>query len=152
LGKVISLILPILLVQERQYQRKVLNKAVGETILFFGCKRRDQDYIYEDELSAFSKDGTLTSLHLAFSREQKEKVYVQHIMAQPQISEKLWSLLDTKRAYVYVCGGTRMGTDVHKALVDLIMANGGMKEDDAHAYVKNLQNDGRYVQELWSGA
>lgn len=87
--------------QSRQHQRQA-GESVGASILFFGCRRREEDFIYSDELSAFQEDGTLTQLHTAFSREQEEKVYVQHIIAKQ--GESLWKLLAEDGAYVYVCG------------------------------------------------
>ena len=63
--------------QERKFQREN-GCATGEFVLYFGCRRRDEDFIYRDELEGYLADGTLTSLITAFSRQQKSKVYVQH--------------------------------------------------------------------------
>ena len=69
--------------QERAAARARLGAdAVGETVLYFGCRNRAHDYIYEDELTAYEKDGTITQLHTAFSRDQPEKVYVTHLLRQ----------------------------------------------------------------------
>src|SRR3546814_390722 len=81
------------LLQERRFQRTVQNASTGENILFFGCKNRELDFIYRDELEQFQDDGTLTTTHLAFSREQSHKVYVQHLMRNPDIGAHLAHLL-----------------------------------------------------------
>jgi len=136
------------LLQERAFQRKKEKKQVGKSILYFGCKKRSMDYIYEDEMKSFQKDGTLSQLHLAFSREQQKKVYVQHLLAQN--AKATWKLLDKEGVYVYVCGGTRMGQDVSEALQTICETEGGMNAGDAKDYIKNLAANGRYVQELWA--
>lgn len=76
-------------------------KPVGDTVLYFGCRHRSEDYLYEDELDEYTKDGTLTHLHLAFSRDGKDKVYVQHLLKQNM--EETWNMLE-KGGHIYVCG------------------------------------------------
>lgn len=136
------------LLQERAFQRKTEKKTVGKSILYFGCKKRSMDFIYEKEMKAFQKDGTLNDLHLAFSRENKEKVYVQHLLAKN--AKSTWQLLEKDGAYVYVCGGVKMGNDVSEALQTICEQEGSMSKDDAKSYMKNLAANGRYVQELWA--
>ncbi len=138
------------LLQERQHQRVARQLPVGETLLFFGCRRRDTDFLYEDELMAFSRDGTLSELQLAFSREKAQKVYVQHLITQPKMAARLWQLLSARGAHVYVCGGTTMGQDVHKAFAAVVEKEGKQSAQAAADFVKGLQQQGRYVQELWS--
>lgn len=138
------------LLQERRYQRQVADKEVGETLLYFGCRRRDTDFLYEEEMASFKEDGTLTDLQLAFSREKKEKVYVQHLLVQSANASKLWALMSKKSGHIYVCGGTSMGLDVHKAIVSVVERAGKLNETAATDYVKELQAQGRYVQELWA--
>ena len=75
-------------------------RMVGETILYFGCRNKAVDFIYSDELNEFEKKGVLT-LHTAFSRDQAQKVYVQHLMDQNQ--EQIWNLLN-ENGHIYICG------------------------------------------------
>ena len=76
-------------------------KPVGDTVLYFGCRKKSEDYLYQDELESYLGDGTLTKLHLAFSRDQDHKVYVQHLMKQNK--EEIWKLLEAG-GHIYVCG------------------------------------------------
>jgi NADPH-ferrihemoprotein reductase len=136
------------LLQERRHQRVVEGAAPGPTHLFFGCRRRDEDYVYRDDIEGFLADGTLHGLHLAFSREQERKVYVQHRLEEA--GALVWDLLATRRGYLYVCGATRMGHDVAAALEALAQRLGGMDAPAAHQWVRTMQTEGRYIQELWS--
>ncbi len=137
------------LLQERAHLRTAMKQNVGPNILYFGCKNRDHDFIYADELDKYRQDGTLTQLYLAFSREQKEqKVYVQHILSSN--ATETWSLINTFHAYVYVCGGVKMGQDISDALRRIISEAGGLNSIEAKAYLDRLAADGRFVQELWA--
>jgi NADPH-ferrihemoprotein reductase len=138
--------------QERSHFRQTMDpqqrERIGASILYFGCKNRTMDYIYRDELEAFVEDGTLTELHLAFSREMAEKVYVQHLLAKR--AEETWKLIRDENASIFVCGAVRMGADVSSTLQDIISQQGGMNRDKAKAYLDGMAGEGRYVQELWS--
>jgi len=136
------------LLQERSHQKNVKKLNVGDNILYFGCKQRTTDYLYEDELNEFVENGTLNRLYLAFSREKKEKVYVQHLLAEN--SEETWDLIDKKGAYIYVCGGTKMGMDVTETILKIIAEKSGAGLIRSKAYVEELRSNSRFVQELWS--
>jgi NADPH-ferrihemoprotein reductase len=142
------------LLQERGFQAAAASsnkKARGSNTLYFGCQRSDTDYIYQDELAAFSSDngGVLDQLYVAFSREQKQKVYVQHLLTDGAAPGNLCRELDNG-GYIFVCGATAMGGDVHTALLDILLKEKSMTKDRALAYLSDLQKNGRYVQELWS--
>lgn len=79
----------------------IIGEEVGQTILYFGCRRPNEDYLYKDELEQYQKDGTLT-LYVAFSREKKEKVYVTHLLEQNK--DELWDVIGKKNGHIYVCG------------------------------------------------
>lgn len=133
--------------QERLYQSEA-GVAVGQAILYFGCRRRDADYLYQEELAHFQARGVLSELHVAFSRAQRDKVYVQHLLLEQ--GETTWALLRDHDAHVYVCGATTMGNDVHKVLQQVIETHGARTPAQAAAVLKQLQDDHRYVQELWA--
>ena len=136
------------LLQERKHQKMEKGLAVGENILYFGCKNRSQDFIYSDELASFEKDGTLNNMYLAFSREQQKKVYVQHLLSEN--ASETWDLIENKGAYVYVCGGVKMGSDVSAALQQIVCQKGGMTSTLGKAYIDKMHSSGRLVQELWA--
>ncbi|TYZ59896.1 hypothetical protein PybrP1_009209 [[Pythium] brassicae (nom. inval.)] len=129
-------------------QQKARGAAVGPAVLFFGCRRRDEDFIYADELEQFEAQGVLTQLHLAFSRQQQEKVYVQHLLAQHGAA--VWDLVHHQNAHIYVCGATGMGNDVHRVLLEIVERVGGQSPAAAAEMLKALQDTHRYVQELWA--
>ena len=115
--------------------------------LFFGEQHRATDFYYEDELTAFVADGTLTRLDTAFSRDQRAKVYVQDRMREH--GPELWSWLQGGARF-YVCGdASRMAKDVDRALRDIAVTHGGLGEAEAAAYVKQLAADKRYVRDVY---
>jgi NADPH-ferrihemoprotein reductase len=125
----------------------------AESWLFFGCRRKDEDYLYEADFNAFLENETLTHLVPAFSREDPrgKKVYVQHKLAERE--EKMRDLILSEKAYVFVCGdGAHMAKDVHRTLLSIITGGGGEyeKEADAEALLREMTREGRYVRDIWS--
>ncbi|WSR04219.1 bifunctional nitrate reductase/sulfite reductase flavoprotein subunit alpha [Streptomyces sp. NBC_01210] len=115
--------------------------------LFFGEQHRATDFYYEDELTAFLADGTLTRLDTAFSRDQRAKIYVQDRMREH--GPQLWSWLQDG-AHFSVCGdAARMAKDVDQALRDIAVTHGGLDQDAAALYVKQLAADKRYVRDVY---
>ena len=132
-------------VQEMEMAAARGKKRTGESRLYFGCRQPSVDYLYEDELSAALEAGVLTTLRTAFSRAQKQKVYVQDRLRED--AELLWQLVGEKKGYVYICGGTSMGRDVVTLLSEIASTHGGK---DGERYIKDMTAQGRLVQELWS--
>ena len=121
--------------------------AKGKNWLFFGNPYRSTDFLYEEELAAKQKAGFLHKLSLAFSRDQKEKLYVQHLMLQE--GAELWKWLD-EGAYFYVCGdASRMAKDVDAALHQVAQEHGGLSEEAAIEFVKQLKKDKRYGRDVY---
>ncbi|XP_066601720.1 NADPH--cytochrome P450 reductase [Prorops nasuta] len=134
-------------IQERDFARKE-GKEVGDTILYFGCRRSEEDYLYKGELEEYVKNGTLT-LHAAFSREQKEKVYVTHLLEKNK--EELWRVIGQQNGHIYICGDARnMARDVHNILLKVVMERGNMSELEATAYIKKMDSQKRYSSDVWS--
>ena len=120
--------------------------------------------LFIEELENYVANGTLTALHVAFSREQKKKVYVQTLLAEEKNGKELVDLLLKKDAYVFVCGGTSMGASVHEVITTSLVNFGGndisycscvvtmsgMTHEAAVAHLKERQKNKAYVQELWS--
>ncbi|GAB3964758.1 bifunctional nitrate reductase/sulfite reductase flavoprotein subunit alpha [Actinoallomurus acanthiterrae] len=114
--------------------------------LFFGEQHRATDFYYRDELTALHADGTLDRLDTAFSRDQRNKIYVQDRMREH--GRLLWTWLENG-AHLYVCGdASRMAKDVDKALRDIITTHGGLTEQATTAYLKRLSTE-RYVRDIY---
>ena len=128
-------------------QERRARGARGANWLFFGEQRRATDFYYADELADLADAGTLTRLDLAFSRDQRTRVYVQDRMREH--AAELWSWL-TDGAHVYVCGdATRMARDVDEALREIASAHGNLSPDEAAAHVRQLAADHRYVRDVY---
>ncbi|MEM0899704.1 MAG: sulfite reductase flavoprotein subunit alpha [Pseudomonadota bacterium] len=119
----------------------------GKNWLFFGDQHRADDFIYEDEITAMSEDGILNRLDLAFSRDQEDKIYVQHRMMES--GKDLYAWLEDG-GYFYVCGdATRMAKDVDATLHKVIAKFGGKSEDAAAEYVTDLKRQKRYLRDVY---
>ena len=126
---------------------RMATKAPGRNWLFFGHQRRDCDFFYEDELTGMKAAGVLTRLSLAWSRDDNEKFYVQHRMAE--VGRDLWSWI-ADGAHIYVCGDAqRMAKDVERALVDIVAAHGARSANEAIAFVADLKKAGRYQTDVY---
>ena len=121
---------------------------LGDALLFFGCRHPGQDFIYEDELKAAEANGVI-DLHVAFSRAQSERIYVQDVLRQQQ--EKVWKMIEDG-AIVYLCGdGARMEPDVRRELTKMYAENTDVSFAEAEAWMENFTADGRYVLDVWAG-
>lgn len=129
-------------VQERVAQGQTRN------VLFFGCRQRDQDFYWEAEWKELEERGCLTLL-TAFSREQEQKVYVQHRLQE--LGPLVWELLDRQGAHFYLAGNAqRMPADVSDALVSIFQEEGGLSSSDAAALLARLQQALRFQTETWA--
>ena len=119
----------------------------GRNWLFFGEQRQATDFYYRDELTAFHRSGHLDRLDLAFSRDQRAKLYVQDRMREQ--GARLWDWLNNG-AHLYVCGdATRMAKDVDRTLREIATTHGGLDDDRAAAYVRQLAADRRYLRDVY---
>eukprot|EP00850_Spirogloea_muscicola_P006810 SM000033S12331 [mRNA] locus=s33:236976:240911:+ [translate_table: standard] len=123
--------------------------TVGESWLFFGCRRPEEDFLYRDELEGFVADGTLSQLVVAYSRTTDKKVYVQHRMLE--LGASLCKLLLNPLTFIFICGdGADMAKGVHAALVSVLATHGKMKEPMAIAHLAAMMKEHRYVRDIWS--
>ena len=128
-------------------QERKARGAKGDSWLFFGDQHEASDFLYKDELKALLDLGVLTRMNTAFSRDQAEKIYVQHRIIEE--GEALWRWLQNG-AYFYVCGDAgRMAADVDDALHRVVETQGKMKKTEARDYVAAMKKDGRYQRDVY---
>jgi sulfite reductase (NADPH) flavoprotein alpha-component len=122
--------------------------AKGKNWLFFGSQHRHCNYFYEDEFERMKRDGFLTRLDLAWSRDATEKSYVQHRMLEN--AAEIWKSIDSEGAHFFVCGDARrMAKDVDAGLRKIIQEQGGKSEDETNQYVEKLKADKRYKRDVY---
>ena len=123
---------------------------VGEAVLYFGCRKRSVDYLYEREWVDHLECQALQALHVAFSREAETKVYVQHKMVEQQSAPLLWRILSHPASHVYIAGAAnQMPKDVRKALRAVAQTHGAMDEEASAAFLKQLEAERRLQCETW---
>ncbi len=119
----------------------------GDNWLIFGERNFASDFLYQLEWLRYRKDGTLTHMDVAFSRDQEEKIYVQHRMKE--YGRRLFDWLE-RGAHLYVCGDAkRMANDAHEALLSAIEDHGGMSREQAIQYVAELKAAQRYQRDVY---
>ncbi|RMD42725.1 hypothetical protein DV735_g2419, partial [Chaetothyriales sp. CBS 134920] len=136
-------------IQERAAQAKQ-GETVGETVLFYGCRKRSEDWLYKDEWNKYKEDlGDKLVIFNAFSREQEEKVYVQHLLKQ---QSKLVNDLLLKKGNFYVCGdAANMARAVNEELVQIITRERpAVDVKKAEQIVKGMRSSGVYQEDVWS--
>ncbi|KAF8476948.1 electron transfer flavoprotein beta-subunit [Kalaharituber pfeilii] len=148
---------------ERLGLGQIEGRKVGDMLLFFGCRNQDADYFFHKEWEQWEnhteqsegndnqEGGELCcrrKVYTAFSRDQKQKRYVQHVIREQ--AEEVHRLLHDKNGIVYVCGSSgRMPQAVREALIEVFQGPGGMDRDAAEAYLVGMERTGRYRQETW---
>ena len=127
-------------------ERRALGHA-GRNWLFFGDQHRSENFYYRDDLEDMARDGFLSRLDLAFSRDQADRLYVQHKMLDS--GADVWRWLD-EGGHFYVCGdATRMARDVDAALTTIIEKHGRMSHQRAHDFKRELVASKRYVRDVY---
>ncbi|RXH55099.1 diflavin oxidoreductase [Granulicella sibirica] len=127
-------------------ERRVKGET-GDNWLFFGEQRRALDYLYQDQFESMHRDGFLTRLDTAFSRDQAKKIYVQDRIQEHAADVYAWL---ERGAYFYVCGdATRMAKDVELALLDAIAKGSNGTLDQANEYLAQMKKDKRYQRDVY---
>ena len=128
-------------------EERMATGASGKNWLFFGDRSQKTDYLYGEEWIRYQKEGILNELDLAWSRDQEEKVYVQHKMLER--GAELWNWIQDG-ALFYVCGdASRMAKDVDQALRTIAQEHGSMSEEDSAVWIKSLQKEKRYLKDVY---
>ncbi|XP_029313268.1 methionine synthase reductase isoform X2 [Cottoperca gobio] len=145
--------------QQREKERKENPDAIfGETWLFFGCRHRDRDYLFREELEGFVSSGTLSRLEVCFSREDQEEEatssaapprYVQHNLLRH--SRHVTDILLRQSGSLYVCGDAKnMAKDVNDTLLEVIKTELQVDQLDAMKSLAALREQKRYLQDIWA--
>jgi sulfite reductase (NADPH) flavoprotein alpha-component len=122
--------------------------AKGKNWLLFGAQREKCDYAYRDDFAQFQRDGILTRLDCAWSRDQAQKIYVQHKMLES--AAEIWKWIDAEGAQFFVCGDARrMAKDVDAALRKIVQEQGGRSVEAANEYVETLKSEKRYKRDVY---
>lgn len=133
--------------QERAHAR-AQGKEVALNVLYFGCRHKDQDYIYQEELEEYEKNGDV-KLNIAFSRDQAQKVYVTHLLEKDL--DQLWDIIGNQNGHFYICGDAKnMAVDVRNIVLRAIQEKGGRTESDAVQFLKKLESMKKYSADVWS--
>ena len=128
-------------------QQRAADDAPGKNWLFFGNPHFTDDFLYQVEWQRYVKEGVLNRIDLAWSRDQKEKVYVQDKLREQ--GAELWRWIN-EGAHIYVCGdATRMARDVEQALLEVIAEFGGMDTETADEYLSELRVERRYQRDVY---
>nr|XP_025873457.1 methionine synthase reductase [Vulpes vulpes]XP_025873458.1 methionine synthase reductase [Vulpes vulpes]XP_025873459.1 methionine synthase reductase [Vulpes vulpes]XP_025873460.1 methionine synthase reductase [Vulpes vulpes] len=127
----------------------------GATWLFFGCRHKDRDYLFREELRHFHKRGILTHLKVSFSRDApvgEEAAPVKYVQDNIQLhSEQVARVLLNESGYIYVCGDAKnMAKDVNDTLVEIISKQAGVEKLEAMKILATLKEEKRYLQDIWS--
>ena len=129
-------------------QERRATSAKGKNWLFYGAQREKCNYAYKEDWEVFTREGLLTRLDCAWSRDQAHKIYVQHKMLEN--AAEIWNWIDGEGAQFFVCGDARrMAKDVDAALRKIIQEQGGKSVDEANGYVEKLKNDKRYKRDVY---
>lgn len=120
--------------------------ALGDALLFFGCRHPDHDYLYRDELADYDRRGVAT-VYAAFSRHNGSQTYVQDLIAQE--ADRIWALIE-RGARIYICGdGARMEPGVRKALSSIYVQKTGCSPIDAVRWIEAMIEKERYLLDVW---
>ena len=128
-------------------QEREARGAAGGNWLFFGDRRFRTDFLYQSEWLNWRKRGLLSRLDVAFSRDQSDKIYVQHRLREN--GRQVYDWLE-QGAHLYVCGdASRMARDVDEALTDIVAEQRAGDHDQARAYLRDLQKQRRYQRDVY---
>ncbi|KAJ9564455.1 hypothetical protein OSB04_000421 [Centaurea solstitialis] len=141
-------------VEERAFRDRESSTPTAPILFFFGCRNEHNDFLYKDFWFSHSQDGGVLSqekgsgLYVAFSRDQPQKVYVQHKMREQ--SGKIWELL-SKGGAVYVAGSSNnMPSDVLAAFEEIVAREGGVSKEASIRWLRMLEKGGKYHVEAWA--
>ena len=130
-------------------EQRVFDGGSGKNWLFFGDQSSKTEFYYKDEIESWIDEGHLFRFTTAWSRDQKEKIYVQHRLKEH--GAEVWEWFE-RGAYFYICGDKKyMAKDVHRALIEIAQEHGGLSEDDATHFIEKtmMREEKRYLRDVY---
>ena len=130
-------------------EQRVFDGGSGKNWLFFGDQSSKTEFYYKDEIESWIDQGNLYKFTTAWSRDQEEKIYVQHRLKEH--GAEVWEWFE-RGAYFYICGDKKyMAKDVHQALIDIAQEHGGMSEADATHFIEKtmMREEKRYLRDVY---
>ena len=130
-------------------EQRVFDGGSGRNWLFFGDQSSKTEFYYKDTIESWLDGGHLFRFTTAWSRDQAEKIYVQHRLKEH--GAEIWEWFENG-AYFYICGDkTYMAKDVHRALIEIAIEYGGMSEDDATHFIEKtmMKEQKRYLRDVY---
>ena len=135
-------------IQERAYQA-AQGQPIGPLLYYFGSRHRSKEYLYGEEIEAYMQEGIVTHAGLAFSRDTRDKVYIQHKMNDDgKLLARLLGDDEHGNGAFYLCGPTWPVPDVFEALCKAFRGE-GMKQEEAEQRIEQLKEQERYVLEVY---
>jgi nitric-oxide synthase len=123
----------------------------GEMVLYFGCRQRDTDELYRKEIDALVKEGVLTKLYSAYSREPgQKKCYVQDLLAKNKAD--IYENIVNRQGHFYVCGDVRMAAEVTQTLELTLHKHSKMSIDEARIYVNEMKENLRFHEDIFGNS
>ncbi|CCW62356.1 unnamed protein product [Phytomonas sp. EM1] len=133
---------------QRRYAWKEKGATLGEAMLFFGCRHSAEDHIYEDFTRQALNDGILSAIEVAYSRDQPEKIYVQHRLKQR--GKDVWRIIHNDNGNLYICGDAKhMVHDVEAELLQIAQREGGLSKEEASEFLTKMGDEDRYLKDVW---
>ena len=130
-------------------EQRVFDGGNGKNWLFFGDQSSKTEFYYKDEIESWIDEGHLYRFTTAWSRDQEEKIYVQHRLKE--YGAEVWEWFE-RGAYFYICGDKKyMAKDVHKALIEIAQEHGGLSEADATHFIEKtmMREEKRYLRDVY---
>uniref|UniRef100_A0A7S3BRL8 NADPH-dependent diflavin oxidoreductase 1 n=1 Tax=Haptolina ericina TaxID=156174 RepID=A0A7S3BRL8_9EUKA len=135
-------------VQTRQCMQPSAGCSPGHTVLYFGCRHKQEDFLYSNEWEVHLHDKDLQELHVAFSRDQERKVYVQHLMEVQRA--KLWDTLSKPNSYIFIAGPSNQAPKaIRRVLKEVAITEGQLTAEHADILLKRLEAEHRFQCETW---
>lgn len=134
--------------QQRDHLLSTHEMRAEDNLCFFGCRNRGKDWLFANEWEGMASQSKV-DIHLATSRDQDKKIYVQDLIRQN--GDKVWNVLGLRGGYLYICGSSgKMPQAVREAVVQIAVEHGKKTEQEGEAFVTQLELSSRWLEECWS--